>query len=73
MGDQTSGWKGREYVIEIKGQQAPVVTEEYGLSSDGKELVAKLHIASGELPAVSLTRVYRPANESAPQQVPTND
>ena len=73
VGDQTSGWKGREYVIEIRGQQAPVVTEEYGLSSDGKELVAKLHIASGELPAVSLTRVYRPTNDSAPQQLPTND
>ena len=73
VGDQTSGWKGREYVIEVKGQQAPVVTEEYGLSSDGKELVAKLHISSGELPAVSMTRVYRPTNESAPQQLPTND
>jgi len=73
VGDQTSGWKGREYVIEVKGQQAPAVTEEYGLSSDGKELVAKLHISSGELPAVSMTRVYRPTNESAPQQLPTND
>ena len=73
VGDQTSGWKGHEYVIQVKGQQAPTVTEEYGLSSDGKELVAKLHIASGELPAVTLTRVYRPTNESSPQHLPMSD
>jgi hypothetical protein len=73
VGDQTSGWKGHEYLIEVKGQQAPLVTEEYSLSPDGRQLVAKLHISSGELPAVSLTRVYRPTNESAPQQLPTSD
>ena len=73
VGDQTSGWKGREYVIEVKGQQAPLVTEAYGLSNDGKELVVKFHVSSGELPAVTMTRVYRPTNESAPQQLPTND
>jgi len=73
VGDQTSGWKGGEYVIEVKGQQGPAVTEEYGLSSDGRQLVAKLHIASAELPAVSLRRVYRPTDENAPRQLPTSD
>jgi hypothetical protein len=73
VGDQTSGWKGREYVIEMKAQQGPLVTEEYGLAPNGKQLVAKLHIASAELPAVSMTRVYNPTNESAPHQLPTND
>ena len=73
VGDQTSGWKGRAYVIEVKAQQGPQVTEEYALSPDGKQLLAKLHIASGELPAVSMTRVYIPSNESAPQQLPTSD
>jgi len=73
VGDQTSGWKGHEYVIEVKAQQGPSVTEEYGLSPDGKELVTKLHISSGELPAVTLMRVYRPTDESAPHQLPTSD
>lgn len=73
VGDQTSGWKGREYVIEIKAQNGPVVTEEYGLSADGKQLLVKLHIGSAELPAVNLTRVYRPTDESAPHQLPIND
>jgi hypothetical protein len=73
VGDQTSGWKGHEYVIEVKAQQGPLVTEEYGLSPDGKQLVAKLHIASAELPAVSMRRVYNPTNESAPHPLPTSD
>jgi hypothetical protein len=73
VGDQTSGWKGREYVIEVKAQQGPRVTEEYSLSPDGRQLLAKLHISAGELPAVSLTRVYRPTDESAPHQLPTSD
>lgn len=73
VGDQTSGWKGHEYVIEVKAQQGPLITEQYGLSPDGKELVTKLHISSGELPAVTLTRIYRPTDESAPHQLPTSD
>jgi hypothetical protein len=73
VGEQTSGWKGREYVIVVKEQQGPAVTEEYGLSSDGKHLVAKLHVSSAELPGVSLTRVYSPTDENAPHQLPTSD
>jgi hypothetical protein len=73
VGDQTSGWKGREYVIEIKAQLGPVVTETYGLSADRRQLVEKLHIGGGELPAVNLTRIYNPTNEIAPRKLPTND
>jgi hypothetical protein len=73
VGDQVSGWKSGEYVIEIKGQLGPNVTETYGLSADKHELIDKLHISSGELPAVSLTRIYRPTTEIAPQQLPSTD
>jgi len=73
VGDQTSGWKDHEYVIEIKAQLGPTVTETFGLSSDGKHLVDKLHVSSGELPAVNLTRVYDPTTEIAPRQMPSND
>jgi hypothetical protein len=73
VADQTSGWKGREYVISVRAQLGPDVTERYGLSADGKHLVAKLHIATEELSAVDLTRVYDPTNETAPRQLPTND
>jgi hypothetical protein len=73
VGDQTSGWKGRDYVIRINGQLGPTVTESYGLSSDGHELIDKLQVGSGELPAVKLTRIYRPSTESAPQQLPSTE
>jgi hypothetical protein len=73
VGDQISGWKGGEYVIEIKGQFGPNVTESYGLSADRQQLVDKLHIGSGELPAVNLTRIYRPTTEIAPQQLPSTN
>ncbi|HKD53828.1 MAG TPA: hypothetical protein VKB72_06370 [Steroidobacteraceae bacterium] len=73
VGDQTSGWKGREYVIVIRGQAGPDVTESYGLSDDGKHLVQKLHIGEAELPPVNLTRVYDPTNETAPRQLPNSD
>lgn len=73
VGDQTSGWKGHAYLIEVKAQNGPAVTEEYELSADGKQLLAKLHIGSSELPAVNLTRVYRPADQAAPQQFPISD
>jgi len=73
VGDQTSGWNGRQYVIVIRGQMGPDVTESYGLSDDGKHLVQKLHIGEAELPAVNLTRVYNPTNEAVPRQVPDSD
>ncbi len=73
VADQTSGWKGREYVIQIKAQLGPDVTERYGLAADGRQLVEKLHIGAGELPGVNLTRVYIPATESAPRPPPSND
>ena len=73
VADQSSGWQGREYLIRVRAQLGPDVTERYGLSADGKHLVAKLHIATEELSAVDLTRVYDPTNETAPRQLPTND
>ena len=72
VGDQTSGWKGSEYVILMRSQMGPEVTESYHLSKDGR-LVDKLHIGSAELSAVELTRIYDPSTEAAPRQVPVND
>jgi hypothetical protein len=73
VGEQVSGWKGREYVIEIKAQTGPTVTERYGLSADSRHLITRLHVAASELPAVDLTRVYDPADETTPRQLPVSD
>jgi hypothetical protein len=73
VADQTSGWHGKEYVIRVHGESSPDVTERFGLAADGKRLVEKLHIGADELPAVDLTRIYDPASESAPRQLPISD
>ena len=73
VGDQTSGWKGREYVITVRAQLGPTVTETYALDPDGKHLVVKLAISSGELPGVTLTRRYAASTDSAPRAVPTTE
>jgi hypothetical protein len=73
VADQTSGWEGREYVINVKAQLGPNVVESYGLSGDGKRLVEKLRIGPAELSAVQLTRVYDRTSEVAPRALPTTD
>jgi hypothetical protein len=73
VADQTSGWDGREYVINIRAQLGPNVLERLSLSADGTRLIDKVHIGPAELPAVELTRVYRRTAEPAPRAVPTND
>jgi hypothetical protein len=72
VGDQTSGWHGSEYVILVKAQLGPEVEERYSVSPDRRHLIEKLHIASYELPAVSLKLVYDATSDSAPRQ-PTSD
>jgi len=72
VGDQSSGWKGREYIIRVRAQLGPDVTEHFALSADGAHLVEKLHIAAEELAAVELTRVYDPIQQP-PRQLPNND
>jgi hypothetical protein len=73
VADQTSGWDGHEYVINIKAQWGPNVIERYALSADGTQLIDKVHIGPAELKAVDLTRVYRRSSEPAPRAVPTTD
>jgi len=73
VGDQTAGWKGREFIITVKGQMGVTVTESYTLSEDGKQLIMKLHLAPAELAAVTLRRVYNPTTEAAPRQLPSTD
>ena len=73
VGDQRSGWNGRSYIIIIKAQQGPEMTDAYELGADGKQLVEKLHISSYELPAVDLKRVYDLTSDATPHQLPTGD
>lgn len=73
VGDQTSGWDKRAYVINIRAQQGPNVVERFSLSDDGQHLIEKLKIGPAELSEVDLTRVYDHASEQAPHKLPTTD
>jgi hypothetical protein len=57
VADQTTGWKGREYVIDVRPQLGPHVTERYGLGADGR-LVEKVSLSGDQLPKLEFTRVY---------------
>ena len=73
VADQTSGWSGKQYVINIKPQLGPLVVEEYALSPDGKQLIVKSHIGPFELSKVNLTRVYDSTGAVVPNSGPSND
>ncbi len=74
VADQTSGWRGRSFVIELKPQLGPAVVDSYALSADGRHLTEKLHVGGSDfVPAVDLTRVYQPATAEEERALPTND
>lgn len=73
VADQRSGWSDRQYVINVKPQLGPQVTEEYALSPDGKQLIVKAHIGPFELSKVNLTRVYDATGAVVPNARPSND
>ena len=73
VGDQMSGWHDKSYVIQVRPQNGPQVTETYALSPDGKQLFDTVSIAAAELPAVHIRRVYDPTTETAPRNLPTTD
>jgi hypothetical protein len=73
VADQSSGWKGREFVIQVKPQMGVATVESFSLADDGKHLVEELRMGGGEFPAVKLKRVYDRADHPVPRDVPTND
>jgi hypothetical protein len=73
VADQQSGWKGKEYVIEVKPQIGPHVVERYGLSEDGKQLIQNLRVGGSGLPVIQLKRVYDRSDTVLPRATPTSD
>jgi hypothetical protein len=57
VADQTSGWNGHEYVIDVRPQVGPRVTEHYGLGPGG-QLIEKISLSGDDLPKLEFTRVY---------------
>ena len=73
VADRSSGWAGREFVIEDKPQSGVAVTERYSVSADGKHLTEDLRLGGGDFPSARLKRVYDRADRALPRSFPTND
>ena len=71
VADQTSGWKGREYVIDVNPQVGPHLVERYGLSADG-QLIEKVSLNESGLPKLEFTRVYE-RGVAPPRDLPTSN
>ena len=73
VADQSAGWDGKKFEINIKPQLGPRVREDYSLSPDGKQLIVKVTIGPFELSKVELTRVYDATGQVVPNSAPSND
>ncbi len=73
VADQSSGWKGKDFVIEVKPQTGVSTTETFSLSNDGKHLVEDLRMGGGDFPSIRLKRVYDQSDRPLQRAVPTND
>jgi hypothetical protein len=72
VADQHSGWKGKQYVIDVKANAGPETIERYHLSEDGKQLLAEIQSNGGNMPSMKIKRVYERVGEK-PNIAPSND
>jgi hypothetical protein len=70
VADQSSGWKGREYVIDVRPQVGPRVNERYGITPSG-QLLEKVSLSGDGLPKLEFTRLYDKGTPP-PRVVPTD-
>jgi hypothetical protein len=73
VADQSSGWKGRDFVIQVKPQTGVASYERYTLSEDGQRLSEELQLGGGEYPSIKLKRVYKRTTHPLPRAVPNNE
>jgi hypothetical protein len=73
VADQSAGWSGKQFVVNIKPQLGPQVFEQYGLSPDGKQLIVTSRIGPFELSRVTLKRVYDATGAAVPNSRPSSD
>jgi hypothetical protein len=73
VADQSSGWKGKDFVIHVKPQAGVASIEKFSLADDGKRLTEELSLGGGDFPAVKLKRVYAHTDKPLPRAVPNNE
>jgi hypothetical protein len=73
VADQSSGWKGKDFIIQVRPQMGVASVEKFTLSDDGKRLTEQLSLGGGEFPSVKLKRIYDHTDRPLPRAVPTNE
>jgi hypothetical protein len=73
VADQSSGWKGRDFVIQVKPQTGVASVEKFSLAEDGRHLAEELSLGGGEFPSVKLKRMYVRTDRPLPRAVPNNE
>ena len=73
VADQSSGWKGKDFIIHVKPQMGVASVEKFSLAEDGKRLTEELSLGGGDFPSVKLKRVYDHADGPLPRAVPNNE
>ena len=73
VADQSSGWKGKDFIIQVKPQTGVASVEKFSLAEDGKHLTEELSLGGGDFPSVKLKRVYDHTDKPLPRTAPTND
>jgi hypothetical protein len=72
VGDQSAGWHGKDFVIDVRSQLGMQMTETFSLSNkNGRQLIVKVHLSGDRVPRVDLTRVYNPTTSEAPRSLPS--
>ncbi len=73
VADQSSGWKGKDFIIQVKPQMGVASVEKFVLADDGKRLTEELSLGGGDFPSVKLKRVYDRTDKPLPRAVPNNE
>jgi len=72
VGDQSTGWNGKDYVIDISSQLGLQMTQRFSISNkNGRQLIVKIHLSGTGFPTIQLTRVYDPTNAETPRSLPS--
>lgn len=74
VADQSAGWKGKDFVVDVRTQLAMQMTETFSLSTNktsGRQLIVTIHLSGSRMPTLNLKRVYDPTSGESPRSIPS--
>lgn len=74
VADQSAGWKGKDFVVDVRTQLAMQMTETFSLANNktsGRQLIVNIHLSGARMPTLNLKRVYDPTSGESPRSLPS--